>query len=41
MGGKKDMKWIAGAVCIVAVVIVLGMFIAGVAITTAGKCQTD
>ncbi len=35
------MKWIIGAVCVVAVIIVAGIFTAGVAYTIAGNYQTD
>lgn len=38
---KKDMKWIIGAVCMVAAITVLGIFTVGMAVTIAAKYQTD
>lgn len=35
------MKWGIGASCIVAVIIAAGIFTVGVAVTIAGKYQTD
>lgn len=35
------MKWIIGAVCVMTVIIVAGIFTAGVAYTIAEKYQTD
>ncbi len=35
------MKWIIGTVCLAAVIIAAGIFTVGVAVTIAGKYQTD